>query len=174
MRVAWDAVGGPGASFERQGEQLMVGGKPLNGDTVMVDHVKTLVGGVATVFMGDTRVATNVAKPDGARAVGTPLAKGPVYDAVLGRGEPYRGETKILGKPYFAAYDPIKTASGEVIGILFVGVRQGRLFPTRLSPADLAGRRRPGLGRGRRHRLGADGARASCGRCATCATPCSG
>ena len=128
MRVAWDAVGGQGAAFAREGDKLTVGGKALNGDTVMVDHVKALVGGVATVFMGDTRITTNVEKPDGSRAVGTPLAKGPVYDAVLGKGEPYRGETKILGKPYFAAYDPIKNASGEVIGILFVGVAKADYF----------------------------------------------
>jgi methyl-accepting chemotaxis protein len=128
MRVAWDAVGGQGAAFAREGDKLMAGGKALNGDTVTVDHVKDLVGGVATVFMGDTRITTNVEKPDGSRAVGTPLAKGPVYDAVLGRGESYRGETKILGKPYFAAYDPIKNAAGEVIGILFVGVAKADYF----------------------------------------------
>ena len=128
LRVAWDAVGGQGAVFAREGDKLTVGGKALNDDTAMVDHVKDLVGGVATVFMGDTRITTNVEKPDGSRAVGTPLAKGPVYDAVLGRGEPYRGETKILGKPYFAAYDPIKNASGEVIGILFVGVAKADYF----------------------------------------------
>jgi methyl-accepting chemotaxis protein len=128
MRVAWDAVGGQGATFAREGDKLVVGGKALNGDTVTVDHVKDLVGGVATVFMGDTRVTTNVQKPDGSRAVGTTLAKGPVHDAVLGRGEPYRGEAKILGKPYFVAYDPIKNASGEVIGILFVGVDKADYF----------------------------------------------
>ncbi len=128
MRVAWDAVGGQDAAFAREGDTLTVAGKTLNGDTAVVDHVKDLVGGVATVFMGDTRVTTNVQKPDGSRAVGTSLAKGPVYDAVLGRGEPYRGETKILGKPYFVAYDPIKSASGEVIGILFVGVAKADYF----------------------------------------------
>ena len=128
MRVAWDAVGGQGAAFAREGDKLTVNGKPLNGDTVMVDHVKAMVGGVATVFMGDTRITTNVEKPDGGRAVGTPLAKGPVYDAVLGKGEAYRGETKILGKPYFAAYDPIKNAPGQVIGILFVGVAKADYF----------------------------------------------
>ena len=128
MRVAWDAVGGPSAAFARDGDKLTVGGKTLNGDIATVDHVKDLVGGTMTIFMGDTRIATNVQKPDGSRGVGTPLAKGPVYDAVLGKGESYRGETKVLGKPYFAAYDPIKNASGEVIGILYVGVAKADYF----------------------------------------------
>jgi methyl-accepting chemotaxis protein len=128
MRVAWDAVGGQDAVFAREGDKLTVGGKALNGDIATVDHVKDLVGGTMTIFMGDTRIATNVQKPDGSRGVGTPLAKGPVYDAVLGRGESYRGEAKVLGKPYFAAYDPIKNASGEVIGILYVGVAKADYF----------------------------------------------
>jgi methyl-accepting chemotaxis protein len=128
MRVAWDVIGQRGKTFRRDGDKLMVGDKLVNGDFAGVDLVKTLVGGTATVFMGDTRVTTNVTKEDGSRAVGTPLAKGPVYDAVLGRGEPYRGEAKILGKPFFVAYDPIKDATGQVIGILYVGVPQADYF----------------------------------------------
>jgi methyl-accepting chemotaxis protein len=128
MRVAWDVIGLRGQVFRREGDKLLVGDHVLNGDFDGVDRVKALVGGTATVFMGDTRVTTNVTKPDGSRAVGTPLAKGKVYDAVLGRGEPYRGEAKILGRPFFVAYDPIKDASGQVIGVLYVGVPQADFF----------------------------------------------
>uniref|UniRef100_UPI00260026D9 methyl-accepting chemotaxis protein n=1 Tax=uncultured Caulobacter sp. TaxID=158749 RepID=UPI00260026D9 len=128
MRVAWDVIGERGKSFTRQGDTLLVGDHPVNGDFAGVDRVKALVGGTATVFMGDKRVTTNVTKPDGSRAVGTSLAKGPVYDTVLGKGESYRGEAKILGKPFFVAYDPIKDASGAVIGVLYVGVPQADYF----------------------------------------------
>jgi methyl-accepting chemotaxis protein len=128
MRVAWDVIGQRGQMFRRDGDKLVVGDHALNGDFDGVDRVKALVGGTATVFMGDTRITTNVTKPDGSRAVGTALAKGPVYDAVLGRGEPYRGEAKILGRPFFVAYDPIKDASGQVIGVLYVGVPQADYF----------------------------------------------
>ncbi len=128
MRVAWEILHQKGGSFRRDGDSLTVDGHVLNGDFATVDHIKDLVGGVATVFMGDTRVTTNVMKPGGGRAVGTKLAKGSVYDSVLGRGEPMRGETAILGAPYFAAYDPIKTASGEVVGVLFVGVAKADFF----------------------------------------------
>ncbi len=128
MRVAWDVIGQRGQAFHREGDTLFVGDHALNGDPDGVDRVKGLVGGTATVFMGDTRITTNVTKPDGSRAVGTPLAKGKVYDAVLGRGESYRGEAKILGRPFFVAYDPIKDAGGQVIGILYVGVPQADYF----------------------------------------------
>ncbi|ATC33086.1 HAMP domain-containing protein [Caulobacter vibrioides] len=128
MRVAWDVIGERGKTFRREGDTLFVGDRPLNGDFAGVDRVKALVGGTATVFMGDKRITTNVTKPDGSRAVGTVLAKGPVHDAVLGRGESYRGEAKILDRPFFVAYDPIKDASGQVIGVLYVGVPQADYF----------------------------------------------
>ena len=122
MRVAWDVLADYGANFSSDGQTLRVGGTKLNDFVEPVDRVKTLVGGMATVFMGDTRVTTNVVKEDGSRAVGTKLKAGPVHDAVLRDGRSYRGSTEILGKPYFVAYDPIKNAQGQTIGVLFVGV----------------------------------------------------
>jgi methyl-accepting chemotaxis protein len=122
MRVAWNVLGQYGGAFRVSGGQLLVGDRTLNNFDEPVDRVKSLMGGTATVFLGDTRIASNVKKPDGSRAIGTRLAPGPVFDAVLKRGESYRGETNILGQDYFAAYDPIKNAAGEVIGILYVGV----------------------------------------------------
>lgn len=101
--------------------KLMLGSRVLNGDNKLVDAITSAFGGVATVFMGDTRVATTVKTVDGSRAVGTKLAAGPVYDAVLQTGKEYLGGAKILGKDYVAAYQPIKDASGGTIGIIFVG-----------------------------------------------------
>lgn len=122
MRVAWDALHQYGTSFRIDNNQIYAGNQRLDGFVDVVDHIKTLVGGTATIFRGDVRTTTNVLKPDGSRAVGTPLAAGPAYDAVLRDGKPYRGRTKILGVPYFAAYDPIKNDQGKTIGVLYVGV----------------------------------------------------
>ncbi|MFA4938680.1 methyl-accepting chemotaxis protein [Brevundimonas sp.] len=122
MRVAWDVLADYGDGFTARDGKLYVGSTPMNDFTAPVDRVKTLVGGTATVFMGDLRVTTNVVKDDGARAVGTRLKPGPVFDAVLKDGKAYRGQADILGKPYFVAYDPIKTAAGETIGVLYVGI----------------------------------------------------
>lgn len=122
MAVARDVLGQYGAKFSVEGDRLLLDGRALNGFNDPVDKVKALVGGTATIFLGDTRIATNVIKDDGSRAVGTKLAPGPVFDAVLRDGKPYRGEAEILGKDYYTAYDPIRDASGKTVGILYVGI----------------------------------------------------
>jgi methyl-accepting chemotaxis protein len=122
IAVARDVLSQYGAKFSVEGDRLLLDGRALNGFNDPVDRVKKLVGGTATIFLGDTRIATNVIKDDGNRAVGTKLAPGPVFDAVLRDGKPYRGEAKILGKDYYTAYDPIRDASGKTIGILYVGI----------------------------------------------------
>ena len=128
MRVAWNVLRQYGDEFRLDGETIYVGDRAINDWYEPVDTVKNLVGGTATVFAGDTRVSTNVMKDDGTRAVGTQLAPSPTYDAVLVRGEPYRGEADILGKPFFTAYDPIKNEAGDVIGVLYVGLSKDALI----------------------------------------------
>ncbi len=124
MRVAWHVLEGIGKTFRLEGGTLFADDTPLNGNPAAVDAITGLVGGAATIFAGDTRVATTLKNADGSRAVGTRLDPGPVYDAVLNRGLPYRGEAKILGEPYYTAYDPIKDPSGKVVGILYTGLSQ--------------------------------------------------
>jgi len=128
MRVAWSVLHTAGKGFRAEGDRLYVGGTLLNGNDAVVDRIKSLVGGTATIFREDMRISTNVKKDDGTRAIGTTLKQGPAHDAVLGRGERYRGTTDILGKPYFAAYDPIRDADGHVIGVLFVGIPTADFF----------------------------------------------
>lgn len=117
-----------GVGLRREGDELKIGDHVVNGDFEIVDKVKAIAGGVATIFMGDMRVTTNVKKPDGSRAVGTRLAPGPAYNAVFNEHKPYRGEADILGAPYFTTYEPIMDASGEVVGILFVGLRKSEFL----------------------------------------------
>jgi len=112
-----------GQPVEVIGGKLVAGNYVLNGNSELPDKVKQIFGGTATIFMGDTRVATNVLKEDGSRATGTRLV-GPAHDTVLLKGQAYRGETVIFGVSYFAAYNPLRNSRGEVVGALFVGVRQ--------------------------------------------------
>jgi methyl-accepting chemotaxis protein len=119
--------------LEQKGPPKLVDGKLLfgsyivNGNYEVVDKLKAIAGGTATIFLGDTRVSTNVVKDDGSRAIGTPLV-GIAKDVVIGRAQPYRGEADILGVPYFTAYDPIADSDGKVFGVLYVGVRQEEYF----------------------------------------------
>ena len=128
MEIAWSAVHEQGKTFAVKDGKLTLDGTVLNENYGIVDRVKRVTGGTATIFQGDTRIATNVLKDDGSRAIGTKLAKGPAYDSVIGQGIPYRGMVQILGEDYFAAYDPIKDGGGQVVGILYVGLKKADIF----------------------------------------------
>ena len=129
MRVAWEVLSKVGQPYSIKDGKMYAGDVVLNENFAIVDRVKEIVGGTATVFMGDTRVTTNVMKPDGSgRAVGTKLAKNAAHDSVLGQGKPFRGTVDILGETFFTGYDPIKDETGKTIGILYVGVKKADFF----------------------------------------------
>jgi len=127
LKTFWELLRTKGGDFRVVDGKLLVGDYLANGNYEMPDKIKELFGGTATIFMGDTRVTTNVLKPDGGRAIGTKLV-GPAYDAVFKEGKSYRGEAEILDVPYFTAYDPIRNTKGEIIGVLYVGVKKSDFF----------------------------------------------
>jgi len=96
----------------RDGDNLMIGDTVLNGRNDIVDQVLNAAGGVATIFSGDTRIATTIRGSNGARATATTLVPGPAHTAALHRGATYRGAATILGAGYITAYHPLKDASG--------------------------------------------------------------
>jgi methyl-accepting chemotaxis protein len=120
-RIAWHEADPKGEGIKLVDGKLMAGSIALDGNYAVVDKVAELGGGTATLFKGDTRVATNVKKDDGSRAVGTQLAKNAAYEAVFTQKKPFRGVVDILGKPYITAYDPI-IDGGSVIGVVYVGL----------------------------------------------------
>jgi len=119
----WELLGNKGEGFRIVDGKLLVGDYAVNDNFEVPDKVQKIFGGVATIFMGDERVATNVLDSGGNRAVGTKLV-GPAFDAVFREGRPYRGEAMILGVSYLTAYDPIRNSNGEIIGALFVGLKK--------------------------------------------------
>lgn len=127
LKTFWELLRQKGEVYRVVDGKLLIGDYVVNGDYALPDRLKELCGGTATIFMGDERVSTNVLKDDGGRAVGTRLT-GPAYDSVISKGIPYRGEAKILGVPYFTAYDPIKNDQGKTIGVLYVGVQKKEFF----------------------------------------------
>ena len=100
-------------------------GGPTKADNSVVEAVAKDHGGVATIFVKTgneyKRVATTVKKEDGSSAVGTPLDPKSAAIARLNNGEAYYGDATVFGKSYDAGYEPIKDASGAVIGAYFVG-----------------------------------------------------
>jgi methyl-accepting chemotaxis protein len=106
---------------------LHLGSESLTMNFTMVDHVKELAGGTATLFVWDgsnfIRVTTNVLKPDGSRAVGTALdPKGKAF-AALSQGRPFNGVVDILGTPYTTSYVPILDGGGKLAGAWYTGFR---------------------------------------------------
>ena len=106
-----------------EGKDLYFGTTKINND--VVDAVAKNHGGAATLFVKSgaeyVRVATTLKKEDGSSAVGSALDATNPAVATISNGEAYYGDATIFGKPYVAGYEPIKDASGAVIGAYFVG-----------------------------------------------------
>ena len=124
------ALGAPSTKGEeavvgKNAPALYFGETKMNNNFELVDEVQKEKGGTATIFTKSgeefVRVATNVKKDDGSRAIGTLLdPKGKAF-AAIAKGESFYGDVQILGKPYVAGYEPIRDASNKIIGIYYVG-----------------------------------------------------
>ncbi|MBI5895640.1 MAG: Cache 3/Cache 2 fusion domain-containing protein [Desulfobacterales bacterium] len=104
--------------------------------TPIVDEVTRLVGETATIFQrmnagGDMlRVATTVRTAANRRAIGTYIpsvnpdgTKNPVISAIL-EGDTYHGRAYVVNAWYLTAYEPILDATGNLVGMLYVGIKQ--------------------------------------------------
>ena len=115
-----------------------------------------MVGATVTIFQktpaGDFRVATNVQAASGARAIGTYIpsnpdgAANPVVETVM-RGETYRRQRLRRGLPGSSRVRALTDASGEVVGVLYVGVKQQNLPALRESLEALTTSATPGTSR---------------------------
>lgn len=119
---------------------LYLGDDAQTNNYAVVDRVKTLAGGTATLFVWDgtnfTRVSTNVQKPDGSRAVGTVLTPAGKAFAALASGQSFHGVVDILGAPYTTSYEPITGANGKLIGAWYTGYRLDSIASLEQAVAD--------------------------------------
>lgn len=118
------------------GDQWLEKNNNINVTTPVVDEIMRLTGATATIFQrmneaGDMlRVATNVEKLDGTRAIGTYIPRtnpdgtpNPVIDTIM-RGETFYGRAFVVNAWYITAYEPIFNNDGEIAGVLYVGIKQ--------------------------------------------------
>ncbi len=118
----------------REGSQILgviYGGVLLNRNHDLVDKIKDTVFrnetykgmpvGTATIFLDDCRIATTVRLPNGNRAIGTRASK-EVSDRLLDNALPWIGRAFVVNNWCLTAYDPIRDLSGNVVGILYVGI----------------------------------------------------
>jgi methyl-accepting chemotaxis protein len=128
VKVALDVIGQYGKGLREKDGKLFMGYQVLNGFSEPVDRVKKLVGGSATLYLGDTAIASTVKEADGSRAVSGKLADPVVLNAVLKEGQPYRSEAQLEGETHIAAYEPMKDKDGKVLGMLYVGFPKADFF----------------------------------------------
>lgn len=119
---------------------VLYAGKLLNRNYEIVDRIKDTVYkgetyrgkdvGASTIFQGDLRISTNIRKKNGQRAIGT-LISAEVYDQVLENGRPWLGRAFVVKDWYISSYDPIRSMSGETIGIIHVGTLEQKYLDVR-------------------------------------------
>jgi two-component system NtrC family sensor kinase len=110
---------------------VVYGGLLLNRKFSLVDRIRNTVFGekeymgkpvgTVTLFLGDVRVATNVMLEAGTRALGTRVSA-EVFHTVLRHGDRFAARAFVVNDWYLSAYDPIRDPSGDVIGIIYVGL----------------------------------------------------
>ncbi|AQV98411.1 two-component sensor histidine kinase [Cupriavidus necator] len=118
--------------FDEAGKLVAIlhGGTLLNNNLGFIDTINALVyqpeslprgsQGTATLFLDDTRIATNVRLFHGERALGTRVSR-EVRDKVLLRGEKWLDLAFVVNDKYMSAYEPITDSRGQRIGMLYVG-----------------------------------------------------
>ena len=149
--VSWDVIAqtsrDPADTQTLELPEMLLGDRPLGQNhsfetpTPVVDEAARLVGGTVTLFQrmnaeGEMlRIATNVRKADGNRAIGTyiPLklpdgSPNPVLATVL-KGEVYRGRAFVVNAWYVTAYAPLFDDARNVIGMVYAGVPQASVEP---------------------------------------------
>ena len=118
---------GPSFTLDPATGDLRDWGPKLNGNFTQVDKFAAVTGGVATVFAakdGDfERITTSLKNAQGERVMGTKLGKQHPAFATVSSGQPYAGRAVLFGRPYMTYYDPIKSDSGQLVGLLFVGAQ---------------------------------------------------
>ncbi|OPX65214.1 MULTISPECIES: Cache 3/Cache 2 fusion domain-containing protein [unclassified Methanoregula] len=127
LRNRFTAYGTPSIT----GGKIAYGSHIVNDNFQVVDSIENDMGSKATVFQKvdgkAIRVSTNVIGADGKRAIGTEISSA-VYDVVITKGQTYYGTADVVGKKYVVAYEPIRNANNEIIGILFVGVPEDNVY----------------------------------------------
>ena len=109
---------------------VLEGGVLLNGNLGIVDRINAIVyrdgslplgsKGTATLFLGDTRVATNVHLFGGERALGTRVSD-VVYRHVIDEGRTWHGTAFVVNDDYVSGYEPFVDSAGRNVGMLYVG-----------------------------------------------------
>jgi PAS domain S-box-containing protein len=111
-------------------DAILVGGTLLNNNAPLIGHMRQIIfpmgslpgdsEGLASIFIGDVRIATSRLRQRGEQSLGTRV-ESDVTDAVLIRGETLEDIRTHLGSTYVTAYSALSNGAGERIGMIGVG-----------------------------------------------------
>jgi two-component system NtrC family sensor kinase len=114
---------------------VLIGGVLLSRDRSIVDKVRETIYhdekyqgreiGVATIFQGGVRIATNVMTTENKRAIGTTLSK-EVYNRVIKEGKDWVGRAFVVNEWYITTYTPLYNSDRKLIGILYTGILEAK------------------------------------------------
>jgi two-component system, NtrC family, sensor kinase len=114
---------------------VLIGGILLSRERTIVDKVRETIYhdekykgrdiGVATIFQGGVRIATNVMTKENKRAIGTTLSE-EVYDRVIKEGRDWVGRAFVVDDWYITTYTPLYNSDRNVIGILYTGILEAK------------------------------------------------
>jgi len=114
---------------------VLIGGVLLSRDRSIVDKVRETIYhdekyqgreiGVATIFQGGVRIATNVMTTENKRAIGTTLSK-EVYNRVIKEGKDWVGRAFVVNDWYITTYTPLYNSDRKPIGILYTGILEAK------------------------------------------------
>jgi len=114
---------------------VLIGGVLLSRDRSIVDKIRETIYhdekyqgreiGVATIFQGGVRIATNVMTTENKRAIGTTLSK-EVYNRVIKEGKDWVGRAFVVNDWYITTYTPLYNSDRKLIGILYTGILEAK------------------------------------------------
>jgi methyl-accepting chemotaxis protein len=133
LQIVIDYINPTRAAWSVKDGHLFAGDLDIeaNGSAVL-DKVKDRFGDgtVASIFKGDTRVATTVIGQDGKRALGSKFTKGEIEDIVYRQGKRFQGDSTVVGIPFLIAYEPVRDSAGTIIGAVGIGMPLSDYYAT--------------------------------------------
>lgn len=89
----------------------------------LIDTISELTEGAkVAIYQSNEVIATNISGDDGKKIVGLELEDQEIISKVLEAGEEYSGTTYINNEEYLCNYLPLKSAEGQTVGMLFIGI----------------------------------------------------
>ena len=120
LNVSWHLLKEHGGEASIKNGELYFGTNAIAQDEDFVNVIQAISGSPVMIYAGDLRVLSALRDENNAAITATRIEhSSPLYQTIYGQQRPYRGYLSIFGQnQYYVAADPIRNATGEVIGFV--------------------------------------------------------